>query len=173
MIFLQIYYSVSVLHVFWMKRSTINTFFNWKFFSREVLFWNFEMVFKILLWIRPLSAMHITVVRCHWGPVIQSLARIGSPGPERFPYSFRMITRCFWARESHESTHHSAFHKPVELLWWTCGDKVIGYDWDSNPGSLAERPHLTTDLHILKQEKFSLDPSRCSFDQNCDLFGLQ
>jgi hypothetical protein len=31
------------------------------------------------------------------------------------------------------STTDLAFDKPVELHWWTCGDKVIGYDRDSNP----------------------------------------
>jgi hypothetical protein len=30
-------------------------------------------------------------VGCHWGPVILISARIGSPGPGRFPYSFQMI----------------------------------------------------------------------------------
>jgi hypothetical protein len=33
----------------------------------------------------------LTVVWCHWGPVIQTLARIGSAGPGRFPYS-----HCGW-----------------------------------------------------------------------------
>jgi hypothetical protein len=30
-----------------------------------------------------LSIMHITAVECHWGPVILTSARIGSPGPIR------------------------------------------------------------------------------------------
>jgi hypothetical protein len=33
----------------------------------------------------------LTVVGCHWGPVILSSARIGSPWPGRFPYS-----HCGW-----------------------------------------------------------------------------
>jgi hypothetical protein len=36
--------------------------------------------------------------------------------------------RCFRCMNHRQSTHHSAFDKPVELHWWTCGDKVIGYD---------------------------------------------
>jgi hypothetical protein len=33
----------------------------------------------------------LTAVGCHWGPVIQTSARIGSLGPGRFPYS-----HCSW-----------------------------------------------------------------------------
>jgi hypothetical protein len=33
------------------------------------------------------SSPTLTGVGCHWGPVISTSARIGSPGPGRFPYS--------------------------------------------------------------------------------------
>jgi hypothetical protein len=83
----------------------------------------------------------LTAVGHPWGPVIPTLGRIGSLRPGRFPYS-----HCGWVllRPSH---HHSAFGKPVELHCWTCGDKVIAYDQDSNPGSFD--PELNILIHNL------------------------
>jgi hypothetical protein len=83
---------------------------------------------------RSVTGMRITAVGHHWGPVIQTSARIGSPGSGRFPY-FQMIPKgSFWCMNIRQSTNHSAFDKPVALHWWTCRDKVIGTT-RTNPGS--------------------------------------
>jgi hypothetical protein len=44
---------------------------------------------------------------------------------------------------------NSAFDKPVELHWWTCGDKVIRYDQDPGFFDPGLNVHSTTDLGIL------------------------
>jgi hypothetical protein len=109
----------------------------------------FRLLPELAAWDRGDSPT-LTVAGRHWGPVIQTSARIGSPGPGRFPYS-----HCGWAslRSSDsdfgqnwkpgtgeipllisndpkvsfrcmnhtQSTYHSAFDKPVELHWWRCG----------------------------------------------------
>jgi hypothetical protein len=49
-----------------------------------------------------------------------------------------------------QSTHHSAFDKTVELHRWTCGDKVIRYDRDSNLGSF--HPGLNILYHDLTMD---------------------
>jgi hypothetical protein len=55
---------------------------------------------------------------------------------------------CFRCMNHRQSTQHSAFDKPVELNWWTCGDKVIWKGLESGIlWSWAERPnHLTSAL---------------------------
>jgi hypothetical protein len=55
----------------------------------------------------------LTAVGCHWGPVIPTSARIGSPGPGRFPYSFHMIPSGLlgkWITGNPHTTH-------VEIKW--------------------------------------------------------
>jgi hypothetical protein len=42
----------------------------------------------------------LTVVGCHWGLVILTSARIGSPGPRRFPYSHCAWLGAIWPRDS-------------------------------------------------------------------------
>jgi hypothetical protein len=34
-------------------------------------------------------------------------------------------------------THPTQVDKSIELRWWTCGDKVIEYDPDTNPGLMT------------------------------------
>jgi hypothetical protein len=93
----------------------------------------------------PWSRATLTVVGCRWGPVIPTLARIGSPAPGRFPYSFQIIPRCLLGAWITSNPHRTGLDKPVELHWWTCGDNVIRYDWESNPGSLPRfEPMVTT-----------------------------
>jgi hypothetical protein len=73
---------------------------------------------------------------CRWGPVIQSLTRIGGEIPLLFSNDPKGSFRCMNHRQSADQ---SPFDKPVELHRWTCGDKWLG-----------NRPNLsTTDLHIL------------------------
>jgi hypothetical protein len=51
----------------------------------------------------------ITAVGCHWDPVIQTSARIGSHGPGRCPYSFQIIAMgLFYVNES------QAIHTPLD-----------------------------------------------------------
>jgi hypothetical protein len=199
--------------------------------------------------IRSLSVVRITAVGHHWGPVIPTSARIGSPGPGRFPCSHcvwlgaimkpsdsdfgqnwkprtgeipllslwlgaieaqwfrhrpvleaqdRGDSPALWlgaieaqwfrlrpgleARDRGNSPtlfkwSHGAWimgnsHTRWPLIntsqaawhdWWTCGDKVIGYDWGSNSGSFwswNKRPnHSTTDLHNPSQQKLQMN--RC------------
>jgi hypothetical protein len=62
------------------------------------------------------------------------------------PTLFEWSQGCFFKMQS---THHSAFDKPVELHWWTCVDKLIGYlnpvsfDPGPNQGSTTW-PHIST-----------------------------
>jgi hypothetical protein len=61
-------------------------------------------------------------------------------------------------------THHPVFDKQVELHWWTCGDKVIGYHRDSNPGSFNPPKYwywLSWSIHYQKFKAFS-PPFCCS-----------
>jgi hypothetical protein len=67
----------------------------------------------------------LSQVGWHWRPVIQTSARIGSPGLGSFPYSFQMIPRGIL--RTRITGNPTVFDKPVELHWWICGDKVIGY----------------------------------------------
>jgi hypothetical protein len=76
------------------------------------------------------------VVGHHWGPAILTLARIGSPGPMRFPYS-----HCGWA-----SLRPS--------------DSNFGQNW--KPGT-REIPLLSLWLGIIEA---SLRPSDSNFGQN-------
>jgi hypothetical protein len=85
-----------------------------------------------------LNIMHITVVGCHWGPVILTSARIGSTGPERFPYS-----HCGWAplRPSDSDFSHN----------WKHGTVVIPYSFQMIPRHLSGvwftgNPHTTQPL---------------------------
>jgi hypothetical protein len=48
---------------------------------------------------------------------------------------------CLRCMNHRQSTHHLAFDEPVSCTW-TCGDKVIGYDRDSNPGSFNPGPNV-------------------------------
>jgi hypothetical protein len=107
-----------------------------------------------------LDSLTLTMVRCHWGPV---LARTGNPGPVRFPYSFQMITRGLlgaWI------THHSAIDKPsshtgehVKIKWsgttrtWTRDHLILGRTSLLNHRS-PRSERLSTQCHtILKNSK--------------------
>jgi hypothetical protein len=58
--------------------------------------------------------------------------------------------RCMNRRQS---AHHSAVDKPGELHWRTCGEQVIEYNWDSNPGSSDPGPNIQTPwLSITRNE---------------------
>jgi hypothetical protein len=103
---------------------------------------------------RPGRFHYLTVVGCHWGPVIPTSSQnwkpetgeipllslwlgaieaqwfplpvgIGSPGPGRFPYTFRLIPKGSFRCINHgQSTPHSVFDKSVELQWSIDGDWV-------------------------------------------------
>jgi hypothetical protein len=75
---------------------------NWKPRTREILLLSLQLgaIEAQWFWLLPeLEARArdqgdfptLTAVGCHWGPVILTSARIGSPGPGRFPYS-----HCSW-----------------------------------------------------------------------------
>jgi hypothetical protein len=76
-------------------------------------------------------SMFLSAVGCPWGPVILTFARIGSPGPGRFPYS-----HCSWA-----SLRPS--------------DSGFGQNW--KPGT-GEIPLLSLQLGVLEAQWFWLLP---------------
>jgi hypothetical protein len=85
------------------------------------------------MWVTQGSTWRGQVWRCPIciQPVLEAWDRGYSPTDFELSqgiFSFRFTNR-------RQSTHHLAFDEPVELHWWTCGDNVIGYDRDSNPGS--------------------------------------
>jgi hypothetical protein len=89
-------------------------------------------------WLRPeLEAWYrgethtLTAVGCHWGPVILTSARIGSPGPGREPYS-----HCSWV--------------PLSL-----SDSDFSQNW--KPGT-REIPLLSLQLGAIEAQWFWLQP---------------
>jgi hypothetical protein len=81
---------------------------NWKPGTRQILLLSLwlGMTEAQWFWLQPeLEARDrgdsptLTLVGHDWGPVILTSARIGSPGPGRFPYSFQMIPRSLLGSE--------------------------------------------------------------------------
>jgi hypothetical protein len=84
----------------------------------------------------------LTVVGCHWGPVILTWARIGSLGPERFPY-----THCSWAPLRPSDSDFSQNWKPrtreipllslwlgtIEAQWFRFQPELEAQDWGDSP----------------------------------------
>jgi hypothetical protein len=78
----------------WLTRSDSDFSQSWKPGTRDIpllSLW-FDAIDAQWFWLWPeLEAWDrgdsptLTAVECHWGPVIQTLARIVSPGPRRFP----------------------------------------------------------------------------------------
>jgi hypothetical protein len=90
--------------------------------------------------IHSLSVMHITVVECHTDPVI--LISDWKPGTgEIIPLLFLNDPKVPFRFTNHRQLkYQSAFDKPIELHWSTCGDKIqiqLGLE----PRSLAEHPN--------------------------------
>jgi hypothetical protein len=48
-------------------------------------------------------------------------------------FLFPLFLLVAWIRGNPHTTW-PLINQSVELHWWTCGDKVIGYNWDLNPG---------------------------------------
>jgi hypothetical protein len=76
----------------------------------------------------------LTAVGCHWGPVIPTLARIGSLGPGRFPYS-----HCGWAPLRTSDSDFGQNWKPgageIPLLsLWLGTDSDFGQNWKPGRG---------------------------------------
>jgi hypothetical protein len=77
---------------------------------------------------------NLMLYHCNWAPLKPSDSDFGQnrkPGTREIPRSQRVLG-CMTHRQS---TYHLGFDKPVELHWWTCGDKVIGYDRDAETES--------------------------------------
>jgi hypothetical protein len=87
-----------------------------------------EILFFRVHWLR---VLHITAVGCHWGPVIQTSARIGSPGPGRSPYS-----HCGWV--------------PLRP-----SDSDFSQNWKSRTGKI---PLLSLWLGAIEAQWFRLQP---------------
>jgi hypothetical protein len=77
-----------------------------------------------------------TVVGRHWGPVIQTSARIESPGPVRFPYSFRLISRvilCAWITGNYPHTTRPLINQSnctgehVEIKWYLYWETIKSF----------------------------------------------
>jgi hypothetical protein len=111
----------------------------------------------------PLLSLWLGAIE-HWGPVILTSARFGSPGPGKFPYS-----HCGWVSLRPSDSDFGQIWKPrtgeILLFEWSQGDFLgtwikgnphtipplinqssctgehveMGYDHDSNPGSFMGR----------------------------------
>jgi hypothetical protein len=85
--------------------------------------------------------MRITAVGHHWDLVILTSARIGIPGPWRFPQSFWMIPSSLLGAEITANPHIT---RPLTNQSNCAGElvevKVIGYDRDPGPDGLTTRP---------------------------------
>jgi hypothetical protein len=87
------------------------------------------------------DSLTLTMVGCHWDPVIRTtLARIGSPGPGRFPYSFQMIPRGplgAWITGNPHTTRPFILNK--SSCTWTCKINWSGKTrtWTQDPNQSA------------------------------------
>jgi hypothetical protein len=84
----------------------------------------------------------LTVVGCHWGPLIPTSARIGSPGPGRFPYS-----HCGWVPLRPSDSDFSQNWKPrtgeipllslwlgaTEAQWFRLRPELEAWDQGDSP----------------------------------------
>jgi hypothetical protein len=77
----------------------------------------FSTIDGLVFCVLSLSIMLITAVRCHCGPAILTLARIGSLGPGRFPHS-----HCSWAPLQPSDSDFGQNWKPRRQIFeWSQG----------------------------------------------------
>jgi hypothetical protein len=115
---------------------------------------------------------HWVITACSWVPLTIE-ARWFRLWPELD--ANRMIPRCLFGEWITGNPHTT---QPLinQLHWWTCGDIVIGYDWDLNPRPFDPGPNVLTTqprISIVKCKEqeflivkiifftFSLMPSHC------------
>jgi hypothetical protein len=111
--------------------------------ARRSVAYNRLLIFTFFC-VRSLSTMHITVVECHWGQVILTSARIGSPGQGEFLLSLWLGTieaKWFWLQPELEA------HGPGRFPYSHCGWPPLrpsGSDFSQNwkPMDRGDSPTL-------------------------------
>jgi hypothetical protein len=147
---------------------------NWKPRTREISLLSLwlgatDMTEAQWFWLQPeLEAqdqgdfLTLTVVGCHWGPVILTSARIGSPGPGRFPYS-----HCGWAPMRPSDSDFGQNWKPGT------GEEIPLYSFRMNSRGLlgswiTGNPHTTRPLINQSRVELTHFSKLCSIQGTLD-----